>query len=183
MTNFDPQPTLISDSLVLRPLRADDYGALYAVARDPEIWALHPAHDRWQEPVFRRFFDEAIAGGMALLAVDPVSGAAIGSSRYDFGRVDPGEVEIGWTFLSREYWGGAVNRPMKRLMLAHALASFEQVIFLVGESNARSRRAMEKIGGRLTDRVQVAEMAGKTVRHVIYAIDRAGFAQGPLMNR
>jgi hypothetical protein len=120
---FDPQPRLASDLVALRPLTAADFEALFAVASDPEIWALHPAHNRWQELVFRRFFDDALASGGALVAVDPATGAVIGSSRYDTGRADPGEVEIGWTFLARRYWGGAVNGAMKSLMIAHALAA------------------------------------------------------------
>jgi len=45
--------------------------------------------------------------------------------------------------------------------------------------NLRSRRAIEKVGAVLTDRVDEAEMAGATVRHVVYAIDRAGFLSRP----
>jgi hypothetical protein len=39
---------------------------------------------------------------------------------------------------------------------------------------------MEKIGGLLTNREHFAENAGTMVRHVIYTIDRASFASGPL---
>ena len=60
MRALDRQPTLTGPTLRLRPLRAEDWDALYAVASDPQIWALHPAHDRWQEPVFRVFFAEAL---------------------------------------------------------------------------------------------------------------------------
>ncbi len=180
---IDFQPTLANARVSLRPLRADDWDALFAVARDPAIWALHPAHDRWQEPVFRTFFTQALAGGRALVALDPATGAVIGTSRFDTGRAGPGEVEIGWTFLARAYWGGAVNGAMKGLMIGHALTGFDRVIFLIGDTNRRSRRAIEKIGAVLTDRVDAAEMAGASVRHVIYAIDRAGFAAGPLAAR
>ena len=176
----DLQPTLDGTIVALRPLVAADWRALFAIASDPLIWAVHPAHDRWQEPVFRRFFDEALASGGGLVATDPASGAVIGFSRYDRARVEPGEIEIGWTFLARAYWGGAVNAAMKRLMIGHALRFFERAIFLVGETNIRSRKAMEKIGGRLTERVQDTELAGRTIRHVIYAIDRAAFDTGPL---
>ena len=65
-------------------------------------------------------------------------------------------------------------------MLAHAFTKFDGVIFLVGETNMRSRRAMEKIGARLTDRRQDWDMAGTDVSHLIYAITRDEFAQGPL---
>jgi len=158
----------------------DDWAALYAVASDPLIWAVHPAHDRWQEPVFRRFFDDALASGGALVAIDPATNNLIGSSRFDRTRAEPGEIEIGWTFLARRYWGGPTNAALKSLMIGHALTQFDRVIFLVGETNLRSRRAMEKIGGLLTNREHFAENAGTMVRHVIYTIDRASFASGPL---
>ena len=165
---------------MLRPLHVDDWASLYAVASDPLIWAVHPAHDRWQEPVFRRFFADALASGGALVAIDPLTNTFIGSSRFDRKRAEPGEIEIGWTFLARRYWGGPTNAVMKSLMVSHALTSFDRVIFVVGEGNLRSRRAMEKIGGQLTPREHYAEMAGQRVRHVIYSIDRASFASGPL---
>ncbi|MGI4881273.1 MAG: GNAT family N-acetyltransferase [Janthinobacterium lividum] len=176
----DLQPTLTGGLVALRPVAAADWDALYAVASDPLIWAVHPVNDRWQEPVFRRFFDDAIAGGGGLVATDVTSGEIIGFSRYDLARVEPGEVEIGWTFLARSYWGGAANADMKRLMIGHALRQFDRALFLVGETNIRSRRAMEKIGGRLTDRIYDADYPSGVVRHVIYAIDRKGFAAGPL---
>ena len=178
---MDRQPTLEGGWLLLRPLREDDWDALFAVASDPLVWELHPAHDRWQEPVFRKFFAEAMAQGGALVAIEKASGAVVGSSR--FWAYDPahgGSVEIGWTVLARSHWGGETNREMKRLMLKHALAAVERVWFRVGETNFRSRRAMEKIGGRLTDRTETIDMAGEPVGHVIYEIDRASFACGPL---
>lgn len=172
MSELDRQPQLTGDLIALRPATPGDFDALFAVAGDRLIWEVHPAHDRWQEPVFRRFFDQGIASGGMLIASDRASGAVIGSSRYDFGRAERGEVEIGWTFLARDYWGGRHNGEMKRLMLDHAFGSVERAIFVIGETNIRSRRAIERVGGTLTDRTFVAEMAGVPVRHVIYAIER-----------
>ena len=174
------QPTLSDTRVLLRPLAVADWDALFAVAADPLIWALHPAHDRWQEAVFRRFFSDALASGGALVATDPASGAVIGSSRFDTTRAEAGEIEIGYTFLARAHWGGTVNAAMKRLMLGHALTHFDRVVFLVGETNHHSRRALEKIGASLTDRSQRTVLAGREIVHVIYAIDREGFAAGPL---
>ena len=168
---FDPQPTLVGATVTLSPLCAADWDALFAVAADPLIWAVHPAHDRWQEPVFRRFFADAIASGGCLVVRDRASGAVIGSSRYDRTRAEPGEVEIGWTFLARAYWGGTTNREIKTLMIDHALRWFDAAVFYVGERNIRSRRAMEKIGGvLLPGRTPVFDMAGVATPHVVYAI-------------
>ncbi|MET0291178.1 MAG: GNAT family N-acetyltransferase [Steroidobacteraceae bacterium] len=178
MSQSQLQPRLVGETLVLRGLTPEDGPALFAVASDREIWAVHPAHDRWQEPVFRRFFADALESGGALIVEDARTGEVIGSSRYDARRANPGEIEIGWTFLARKHWGGATNAEMKRLMLAHALQFVERVIFIVGEDNLRSRRAMAKVGARLTDRTYEIEMAGRLARHVIFAIDREDFANG-----
>lgn len=178
---MDRQPTLEGPTLHLRPLRPDDWDALFAVASDALIWAVHPAHDRWQEPVFRTFFANALEHGGALVVIERASGRIVGSSRFQgYDPADGGSVEIGWTFLERALWGGAANREIKRLMLEHALRFVERVDFRVGEDNVRSRAAMTKIGGRLSERTEIAEMAGRPVRHVIFEISRASFAEGPL---
>ena len=143
---FDLQPVLRGELLELRPLREDDFDALYVAASDPLIWEQHPSSDRYQEDVFREFFREALASGGALVAVDLADGRVVGTSRffgYDEGR---SEVEIGWTFLARTHWGGRVNGEMKRLMLRHAFRFVDNVVFLVGPQNMRSQRALEKIG-------------------------------------
>ncbi len=179
---LDRQPVLEGEHVRLRPLRPEDWEALFAVAADPLVWEQHPAHDRWREPVFRAFFEDALANGGALLAIDRASGAVIGSSRFQgLEESGGGSVEIGWTFLARSHWGGTWNHEMKRLMLAHALASVAEVRFLVGATNTRSRRALEKIGARLTDRTEERIMAGgKIIPHLTYAITREDFGRGPL---
>ncbi len=177
----DWQPVLEGKRLHLRPLRHGDWDALFAVASDPQIWAVHPMRDRWQEPVFRAFFDDALAKGGALAVIDKESGEIVGSSRFqNYDPAGDGSVEIGWTFLARRLWGTGANAEMKRLMLSHALQFVERVDFRVGETNVISRKAMEHIGGRLTDRIDVTETPEGPARHVVYEIDRASFASGPL---
>jgi RimJ/RimL family protein N-acetyltransferase len=138
---------LKGDLLELRPLRAEDFEELYAVAADPLIWEQHPDSDRYQEDVFREFFRVAMASGGALAAIDVKDGRIIGSSRYHGYDEGKSEVEIGWTFLARSHWGGVYNGEMKRLMLDHAFRFVESVIFVVGPQNWRSQKAVEKIGG------------------------------------
>ncbi len=172
---IDLQPILVGPRLTLRPLVEPDWEALYQAGSDPLIWAVHPAHDRWQENVFRSYFEGGIASGGALVVVDETSGALIGSSRYAGYKPETASIEIGWTFLARSHWGGSYNRELKRLMLRHIFRFVATVTFEVGEDNARSRAAMEKIGGVLTDHVEGRMMAGIEIRHVTYAITKQRF--------
>ena len=70
----------------------------------------------------------------------------IGSTRFYGYDPEKSEIEIGWTFLARKYWGGRYNAEMKRLLLTHAFKFVENVVFFVGEENLRSQKATEKIG-------------------------------------
>ena len=67
---MDRQPTLEDERLLLRPLRPDDWGALWTIASDRELWAVHPANDRWREPVFREFFADALAQGILFPVIE-----------------------------------------------------------------------------------------------------------------
>ena len=163
---FELQPTLQGDLISLRPLRPEDFDALYAVAGDPMIWEQHPSSDRYQLPVFQEFFREAFASGGALLVHDARTGQVIGSSRFHGFDPARGEIEIGWTFLARSHWGGSYNREMKRLMIGHASRFVRSVVFVIGPANYRSQRAVEKIGAV---RVGLVEKDGR--ERVVYRID------------
>jgi RimJ/RimL family protein N-acetyltransferase len=176
---FNAQPTLTSEFLELRPLSQDDWAALFAVASDPLIWEQHPSSDRYREDVFRQFFVDALNSGGALVAIDRTTRQIIGSSRYHGFDAVNRVVEIGWTFLARRYWGGRYNGEMKRLMLEHAFKTVEQVLFIVGPENRRSRRAVEKIGGVL--RGPTLDAHGR--ESVVYVLTKAGFAEGALLKR
>jgi N-acetyltransferase len=152
VNNFELQPHLVGDLLELRPLRAEDWADLFLVASDPMIWEQHPARDRFKEEVFKQFFNEALDSGGAFAVVDRKTQRIIGSSRYFGYQPENREIEIGWTFLARSHWGGTYNGEMKQLMLGHAFKFVDSVIFLIGQENYRSRRAVEKIGGLITSR-------------------------------
>lgn len=164
---FDFQPRLLGERLELRPLTLDDFDALYAAGGDPAIWALHPEPTRHERAVFQRYFDGGIASGGALAIIDRNTGRVIGSSRYC--NLREGEVEIGWTFLERAHWGGETNGELKRLMIAHALKFVPRVVFIVGERNHRSRKALEKIGATLAGRNDDAYPTA-VGPHVVYEI-------------
>jgi RimJ/RimL family protein N-acetyltransferase len=144
---FDLQPVLKGRLLELRPLRPEDFDALYRVAADPLIWEQHPAWDRYKEDVFTLLFRDSLDSGGALIAIDAKDGRIIGSSRFHGYNEAQSEIEIGWSFLARSHWGGVYNGEMKLLMLRHAFRFVDRVLFFVGPENVRSRKAVERIGG------------------------------------
>jgi len=144
---FDLQPNLKGELIELRPLMPDDWNDLFAVASDPLIWEQHPESDRYKEDVFKIFFREAMGSGGAFVIIDRKNQKIIGSTRFHGYDPRKSEIEIGWTFLARKYWGGRYNRELKPLMLDHAFKFVENVVFFVGENNIRSQKATEKIGG------------------------------------
>ena len=166
-----PAAHLLGELVELRPLREDDWEALFQVASDPKIWEQHPNSDRHSRDVFRTFFREAIDSGGALVAVDRETQRIIGSSRFVWYDRDQRTIEIGWTFLVRDCWGGRYNREMKRLMLQHAFTFARRVVFVIGPDNLRSRRAIERIGAVLTpDREKGTDPEGRAVDLVVYEV-------------
>jgi len=174
---FDLQPKLIGRLIELRPLVPEDWDDLFAVASDPLIWEQHPEHDRYRKDVFQIFFNEALECGGAFAVIDRQDRQIIGSTRY-YG-YDPkrSDIEIGWTFLARKYWGGRYNGEMKQLMLDHAFQFVETVIFKIGENNIRSQKATEKIGAIRNGVVEKQNRQGQSHLNLRYAIQKPGFLQ------
>ena len=167
------QPTLIGPRIAIRPVTEADWSQMFAAGSDPEVWAVHPASDRYNEPEFRQFFDGALASGSGFSFVDRAAGKVIGSSRYHGYDADKREIEIGWTFLAKAYWGGSYNGEIKRLMLDHAFTFVDTVIFFVGEENWISQRAMEKTGGIRRAALVPREIGGKAHGHVVFEIRKS----------
>lgn len=175
MTSFDLQPTLAGEHVIIRPVAEPDRAGMFAAASDPRVWEQHPVRDRYKEDVFNRFFDEALASGSAFTFLDRATDRIIGSSRYFGLDTTLSEIEIGWTFLARDYWGGKHNRDIKRLMLDHAFRYVDTVVFWVGEHNMRSRRAMEKIGAELRDGTFTRELSGADP-YVVYEMSKRAWS-------
>ncbi len=168
----DWQPILRGPTLNTEPLQEEDFDALFEAASDPDIWALHPVRDRYTLPKFSIYFRTGIESRGALVVRDKTTGAIIGSSRYT--RYDPVErrVEIGYTFLTRAYWGKGSNLELKRLMLEYAFRFVDVVEFVVGMRNLRSRGAMEKLGGKLVRTFSEVEPEGDLRESVVYEISK-----------
>jgi RimJ/RimL family protein N-acetyltransferase len=169
---FDLQPTLTGSLIEARPLMDADFDALYEAASDPLIWEQHPEKNRCEKVVFQRFFDGAIQSHGAFAVIERITGRIIGSSRFCNLKPSESEVEIGWTFLERRFWGGRYNGELKSLMLEHAFRFVDRVVFVIGENNLRSQKAVRNIGAELVAAVEREAPDGSVKRTVVFAITR-----------
>ena len=140
------QPTLQDELVMLTPLKEDDFEALYQIASDPLIWEQHPNKNRYQRDVFKVFFKGAIDSKGAFLIYDKLTGNLIGTTRYYDLNTNTKSIAIGYTFLTRAYWGTGYNKAAKTLLLQHAFSFVDTVIFHIGANNVRSQKAIGKIG-------------------------------------
>ena len=171
---FDTQPTLTSDRLELRPLRAEDFDGLYSAASAPEVWAGHPATDRHLRDVFRRYFDFLQKAGGTLVIIDRAEGKVIGCSRYYQAPDMPESISIGFTFLDHTYWGGETNFEMKRLMLGHAFRNYDEVWFHIDPTNLRSQAATAKLGAEMIYDATL-DLGGTPAPWLCYRFNLAGW--------
>jgi RimJ/RimL family protein N-acetyltransferase len=177
-TNFNLQPKDLKHELViLKPLEIEDRESLYTVASDPLIWQQHPIKNRYQKEAFDKFFDDAIKSGGAFLVLDARTNKPIGSSRfYDYNSGSK-TIAIGYTFLARNYWGTTYNRALKKLMLDYAFTFVNTVIFHIGTDNIRSQKAIEKLGAKKNEEVEIKYLEEQKVIHLIYQIDKEAWEQ------
>ena len=146
------QPILEDELIILRPLKESDFEPLYEIAKDPLIWKQHPSHDRHKKDIYSEFFKDSLKSMGALIIIDKSNDKIIGSTRFKPVKNVENAIEIGWSFLCRNYWGGKFNKSMKRLMIEYAFETVDDIIFYIGKENIRSQKAVEKIGGiRLTE--------------------------------
>jgi RimJ/RimL family protein N-acetyltransferase len=153
---FIPAPvTLAGDWVCLEPLSLERHlDPLASIALDPDLW-------RWTLNVvetkddLRRYLEEALreqAEGRSIpfATFDLATGRPAGCTR--FGNIEPRHrrVEIGWTWVGREFQRSRVNTEAKLLMLQHAFETWgcQRVELKTNVLNQRSRSAMLRIGAK-----------------------------------
>lgn len=164
------QPVLKDENVLLKPLSIDDFEKLYQVARDPEVWAMHPNKERYKRPVFQNFFEAALASKGAFLVVDRKTQEVLGSTRFYEFNPDTKSVLIGYTFYGTKWWGKNINSTVKKLMLDYIFREVDQVIFHVGKDNVRSVKAMTKLGAENTGEEEIAYYGEDSRTNIVFRI-------------
>lgn len=149
-----PPIILTGESVELIPLEKEHFDELFAAASDPKLWEFVPINCSKREN-----FDAAYSTALTekekgnhypFVIQHKQSQKIIGSTRFfDIFPADK-KLEIGWTWLAAEYWGTTINFECKLLLLTFCfeVLGTRRVQLKTDETNLRSRKAIEKIGGQ-----------------------------------
>jgi RimJ/RimL family protein N-acetyltransferase len=149
------KPVTLDSRLVrLEPLSLSHVPELCKVGLDSDLWTITMTLIR-NEAEMRQYVETALRSqdaGTALpfATIDKKSGRVAGSTR--FGNIDKvnRRVEIGWTWLGKEFQRTHVNTEAKYLMLRHAFEVWGcyRVEFKTDVINEKSRNALKRIGAK-----------------------------------
>jgi RimJ/RimL family protein N-acetyltransferase len=153
---MDPRPIVLEGEVVrLEPLRLDHAADLFAAGADEDVWRYMPRSTFHRVDDARAMIVEALerardGSEVPFAIVLRANGRAVGSTRYiDIRRPHRG-LEIGWTWIGREWQRSAVNTECKLLLMSHAFERLGalRVQLKTDARNLRSQRAIERIGGQ-----------------------------------
>jgi N-acetyltransferase len=159
----------------LEPLQRAHLEGLAAVGLDPDLWRWIPTQVRTREEMsayIETALEEQERGvSLPFALIEKSTGRVIGSTRY--GNIEPAHrrVEIGWTWVARNWQRTAINTEAKYLLLRHAFESLgcNRVELKTDSLNERSRAAILRIGAREegTFRNHMITSTGR-IRHTVY---------------
>lgn len=169
---------LADEKITLLPLNEEHIQQMRRLSDDADLWTWYTQDlqnpDDLQAWMTKRLEESGKREKMSYAVQLNTSKAIIGATSY--GHIDWAEkgIEIGWTWLGKEYIGAGINKHMKFLMLQHAFERMEiqRLELRTDEENVRSRRAMEKIGAKYdgTLRNHRSTRGGRRRNTVIYSI-------------
>lgn len=153
--NWITDPIILENTLVkLVPLASEHFSALQELAADKRIWEFYPV-DGSDPSQFAAILEKAMAEKekgtqYPFVIMDKRQNKLIGSTRYLDIQPLHRKLEIGFTWLHPDYWRSGLNIACKFLLLQHCFETLGtvRVQLKTDENNNRSRRAIEKIGGR-----------------------------------
>lgn len=149
------EPVVLEGKLIrLEPMTPAHLDGLTEVGLDPEIWRLTVVNPQTRADM-RDYMESGLAAvrdgsGLPFVTMLKDSRRIVGSTR--FGNYDPPNhrIEIGWTWIARQWQRTAVNTEAKYLMMSHAfeMLGCVRVELKTGVLNEPSRKAMLRIGAK-----------------------------------
>lgn len=187
------QPALVRAELALtgptlrvRVPRPGDAAALYREASDREVtrWFSWGPYDSpaQAQAYLERLPAERASGRQLDLIVERLDCGPIGISGLSEFSMRDRRATIG-TWLGRAWWGSGANRESKALMcrLGFAVLGLERIGSYAGVENARSQRALERLGFEREGVLRGFHRHGERVLDVaVFGLLRPDWENGPL---
>jgi N-acetyltransferase len=167
--------TLEGEHVRLEPLTLGHFNGLCEVGLDEDLWRWIPAPVCTPDDL-RAYIEKALqerdaGNALPFATIHRKSGRAVGCTRY--GSIDRmhRRVEIGWTWIGRDWQRTAVNTEAKYLMLCHAFERLGciRVELKTDSMNERSRNAILRLGAKEEGilRNHMITSSGR-LRHTVY---------------
>ncbi|TAM83637.1 MAG: N-acetyltransferase [Acidobacteria bacterium] len=175
MTTVIHPITLEGRGVRLEPLSLSHHAQLCEAGLSFELWHWTTNNVRTPEDM-RAYIEKALAEqaqgtSLPFATIDQASGKVIGSTRYLNIDISNLRVEIGATWLAKNWQRTAANTEAKYLMLRHAFEKFGciRVEFKTDSLNQRSREAILRLGAKEegTLRNHMLTWTGR-IRHTVY---------------
>ena len=138
----------------LRPMTEKDFPLFLELARDEDAWkyfSLNLADAKHlKEWMNAAFHDKEINTRRPFTIIDKSSGKIAGSTSLGNISIHDLRLEIGWTWLGKEFRSSGVNRHCKYALMKYVFEelNFERVEFKTDVLNERARKGLRKIGGK-----------------------------------
>ncbi len=153
--NWIKSNTILKGELVeLIPMEESHFEELELLASEKRIWEFYP-QDCGNPIRFRELINLALrerdnGNQFPFVIFHKNENKIIGSTRLMEIEVHHRKLEIGWTWLHPDYWATALNLECKLLLLTFCFENLNaiRVQIKTNENNMRSRKAIEKIGGK-----------------------------------
>lgn len=148
-------PTLENNRVKLTPLSLENYKNLTDISQQHNLVQYSPnkidTPENLENYIQTALNDINSENAMPFIIFDKEKQAYAGCTRFGHINWKNKVLFIGWTWIGREFQGTGLNMNMKFLMLQYAFETlkFDKVSFTIDERNIRSRKAVEKIGGKL----------------------------------
>lgn len=141
---------LENEKVLLRPMTRQDFPLLLPLASDQSMW-IYFTHDlsvseefeKWAEPHFKK-------ERLQFLVIDKPSGQVAGATAFGNYSERDQRIEIGWTWLGKEFQGTGTNQAMKKLMLDYCFGvlKLKRVEIKTDVLNLPARMALVKFGAK-----------------------------------
>ena len=146
--------TLQTHKVLLRPMEDNDFSFFVPLTQDENAWTyftLNLADEdhlrKWMEMAFA---DRAANTRRPFTIIEKSSNEIAGSMSIGNISLHDLRLEIGWSWLGKNFRSTDVNRHCKYAIMKYAFddLNFERVEFKTDVLNARARKGLEKIGGK-----------------------------------